>query len=199
MVRKFKNSVSSYNYYAKLLNKQLEKLSKEAPESRALERYKGEFEELAKDTKPSNTTKTLSNYARKLYKSGALSLNSERRSKALAINKINDLIGEDVLTSKNFNAFFKFVDDARARGLGSLYTSTQLVEAIKQAKNKGLTADQIRTNIQYWEDKYIKYDKDGKMIEPYSYKPLKVISGKRLENYRQKAKDRVKREAKRGY
>lgn len=199
MARKFKNSVSSYNYYAKLLNKQLEKLSKEAPESRALERYKGEFEELAKDTKPSNTTKALSNYARKLYKSGALSLNTERRSKALAINKINDLIGEDVLTSKNFNAFFKFVDDARARGLGSLYTSTQLIEAIKQAKDKRLTADQIRTNIQYWEDKYIKYDKDGKMIEPYSYKPLKVISGKRLENYRQKAKDRVKREAKRGY
>ena len=54
-------------------------------------------------------------------------------------------------------------------------------------------------NIQYWSEKYVKKDRDGKLIEPLSYQELKPISGKRLENYKNKVKERIRNEKKRGY
>ena len=194
MARKFKTKLSEYNYYTKMINKNLSKLAKEYPESRALERYRGEFE---LNPEPQEL-KSMLKKARQVYKSGATSVSSERRSVALAIAKLKDN-GIDYVNKRNFKSFFNFLDDARARGLASLYNSTQIIEALKKAKDKGLSKADIRANIDYWANKYIKYDEDGKIIEPLEYKPISVVSGKRLENYKAKAKQRAKREAKRGY
>ena len=117
---------------------------------------------------------------------------------ALAIDTLKRR-GIDYVNKRNFKYFYRFLDDARAKGLGSLYSSTQLIESIKKAKDKGLSKADIQANIDYWASKSIKYDSDGKVIEPDSYKPLTVVSGQRLQNYKQKAKARAKREAKRGY
>ena len=194
MARKFKSKLSEYNYYAKMINKNLSKLAKELPESRALERYKGEFE---LDPDP-QALKSMLKKAKQVYKSGATSVTKERRTMALAIDTLKEQ-GIDFVNRRNFKSFFTFLDDARARGLGALYSSTQLIEAIKQAKDKGLSKADIKANIDYWASKQLKYDNEGKLIEPLSFQPLKVVSGKRLENYKAKAKQRAKREAKRGY
>ena len=54
-------------------------------------------------------------------------------------------------------------------------------------------------NIDYWSSKNVKYDDEGMIIEPDEYKPLKVISGNRLDRYMSKIKDRIKKEAKGDY
>ena len=196
--RKFKSKVTEYNYYAKLINRNLKKLSKEFPESRALERYRGEFEPITTPNANKRVVSKLLKKAKDLWSSGATSVKSEKRAVALAIDTLKSR-GIDYVNKRNFKYFYRFLDDARARGLGSLYSSTQLIEAIKEAKDKGLSKADIKANIEYWARKELKYDKEGRLIEPNSYQSLKVISGKRLENYKAKAKDRAKREAKRGY
>ena len=198
MARKFKSKVTEYNYYAKMINKNLSKLAKEMPESRALERYRGEFEPVTTSNPNKRVLGKLLKKAKEVYKSGVTSLSNERRSVALAIDTLKAQ-GIDYVNKRNFKSFFNFLDDARARGLGALYSSTQLIEAIKQAKDKGLTKAEIQANINYWADKGIKYDAEGRAIEPDQYKPLKTITGKRLDNYRAKARARAKREAKGDY
>ena len=198
MPRKFKSKVTEYNYYAKMINKNLSKLAKEMPDSRALERYRGEFEPITSDNPNKRMVSKLAKQARDIYKSGVTSLASERRSVALAIDTLKRN-GIDYVNKKNFKSFFNFLDDARARGLGALYSSTQLIEAFKEAKKKKLTKKQILANIDYWSNKYIKYDEDGLIEEPDAVKPIKVITGKRLNNYIEKMKARIKKEAKGDY
>lgn len=198
MARKFKSKVTEYNYYVKMINKNLSKLAKEMPESRALERYRGEFQPITTPDPNKRVLNKLLKTARTVYKSGVISLSNERRSVALAIDTLKEQ-GINYVNKRNFKSFFNFLDDARARGLGALYSSTQLIEAVKQAKDKGLSKAQIQANIDYWANKNIRYDKDGKIIEPDEYKPLNTITGRRLENYRAKAKARARREAKGDY
>ena len=68
----------------------------------------------------------------------------------------------------------RFLDDARSRGLGSLYSSTQLIDLIKEAKDKRLTNAQIRANIDKWARQTVKYDKEGKVIEVENPRKLYV-------------------------
>ena len=196
--RKFKSKVTEYNYYAKLINRNLKKLAKEYPESRTLERYRGEFELISTPDANKRVVSKLLKKAKDVWSSGITSLKSEKRAVAMAIDTLKAR-GIDYVNKRNFKYFYRFLDDARARGLGSLYSSTQLIDAIKQAKDKGLSKADIKANIDYWAKKELKYDKEGRLIEPNSYQSLKVISGKRLENFKAKAKERAKREAKRGY
>lgn len=198
MPRKFKSKVTEYNYYAKMINKNLSKLAKEMPESRALERYRGEFEPITSDNPNKRMVSKLAKQARDVYKSGVTSLSSERRSVALAIDTLKKQ-GINYVNKRNFKSFFNFLDDARARGLGALYSSTQMIEAFKEAKKKKLTKKQILANIDYWANKYIKYDKEGLIEEPDMVKPIRVITGKRLNNYIEKMKARIKKEAKGDY
>lgn len=198
MPRKFKSKVTEYNYYAKMINKNLSKLAKEMPESRALERYRGEFEPITSDNPNKRMVSKLVKQARAVYKSGVTSLSSERRSVALAIDTLKKS-GINYVNKRNFKSFFNFLDDARARGLGALYSSTQMIEAFKEAKDKGLTKKQILANIDYWANKNVKYDDQGMIVEPDEYKPLKVVTGNRLDRYMAKAKARIKKEAKGDY
>ena len=198
MARKFKSKVTEHNYYVKMINKNLSKLAKEMPESKALERYSGEFQPITTQNPNKRVLAKALKQVKAIYKSGVTSLSHQKRSMNLAIQTLKEQ-GIDYVDRRNFNSFFTFLDDARARGLGSIYSSTQLIEAFKAAKDKGLTKSQILANIEYWAQKYVKYDKEGKIIEPDEYQPIKTISGKRLENYRAKARARARREAKGDY
>lgn len=198
MARKFKNKITEHNYYVKMINKNLSKLAKEMPESKALERYSGEFQPITTQNPNKRVLAKALKQVKAVYKSGVTSLSHQKRTMNLAIQTLKEQ-GIDYVDRRNFNSFFTFLDDARARGLGSIYSSTQLIEGIKATKDKGLTKSQILANIDYWAQKYVKYDEEGKIIEPDEYQPIKAISGKRLENYRAKARARARREAKGDY
>ena len=198
MARKFKSKITEHNYYVKMINKNLSKLAKEMPESKALERYSGEFQPITTQNPNKRVLAKALKQVKAVYKSGVISLSHQKRSMNLAIQTLKEQ-GIDYVDRRNFNSFFTFLDDARARGLGSIYSSTQLIEGIKAAKDKGLTKSQILVNIDYWAQKYVKYDEEGKIREPDEYQPIKAISGKRLENYRAKARARARREAKGDY
>lgn len=198
MARYFKNKVTEHNYYVKMLNRNLARLEQKMPESRALERYRGEFVEITSKNPNKRKVAEALKKVRDIYKSGVTSLSSERRSVALSIDTLKRN-GINYVNKKNFKSFFNFLDDARARGLGALYSSTQLIEAFKEAKKKKLTKTQILANIDYWANKYIKYDEDGLIEEPDMVKPIKVITGKRLNKYMEKMKARIKKEAKGDY
>lgn len=194
---RFKNAIEKYNYYAGKINEDLKTLAKEAPESKALERYAGDFEPITSEHANIRKAREMAKRAEKLYKSGATSLEGAQRSMSLTIDKLREE-GLDFIDRRNFRSFMRFLHDAQARGLGSLYTSEQIIEAVKDARKKGLNRRQIEANIQYWEQKMVKYDDEGLLIEPDEYKPLKPITGKRLENFRKKARARARAEAKGG-
>ena len=198
MAKTIKDKVKEFNQMAKLINKNLSKLAKEMPESRALERYRGEFQPITSKNPNKQVVNKLYKSAKNVLKMGVTDIDSERRSVALAIDTLKRS-GIDYVNKRNFKSFFNFLDDTRARGLGALYSSTQLIEAFKEAKDKGLSKKEIMANIDYWSNKNIKYDDEGMIIEPDEYKPLKVISGNRLNRYMDKIKDRIKKEAKGDY
>lgn len=191
--------VKEHNFYVEEINKNLRQLAKEMPESRMLRRYKGEFEPITSENPNNRTLNKALKYARDVYNSGVISVESEKRSVAGAIDTLRRDFGIDYVNRRNFRSFFNFLDDARARGLGAIYSSDQIITAIREAKQKGLNKSQIQANIKYWAEKYVKYDENGKIIEPDEYTEIKVITGKRLENYRAKIRRRARKEAKGDY
>ena len=161
-----------YNRMVGTISKQIKALEKADADTPALSRWRNYFKKVTTPNPNRRTITKLRNQARNLIDSGQLSLESQERSIANAIQKLHD-DGYDFIDRSNFNYFFQFVDDARARGLGSLYSSEQLIDAIKSAVDQGLSDDTIRKNIEKWAEKVPK-DKSGKVIEVQNPKPLKV-------------------------
>lgn len=58
--------------------------------------------------------------------------------------------GYEFVNQQNLDDLYQFLDDARARHLGSLYGSDQLIETWNRAQKRGLTSEQLLGNIQYW-------------------------------------------------
>lgn len=193
MARKFKSRESEYKYYVKMINKGLERIRARFPDSRLLERYSGEFT-------GDDYSKEKLKKARDLYRSKAVTVDREQRSINAALHTIRDEMGIKEVNRRNLNSFFRFLDDARARGLGAQYSSEQLIEAIAKMKKQKMKKSDIEANIQYWAEKNIKYDREGKLIEPDEYRPLKVLKtgSKRLAAFKQKLADRIRRERRGG-
>ena len=191
--------LKEHNDYVEKINSDLERLAKEVPESKILDRYRNEFQPITSKNPNYRQLQKQTKIARDFYESGITSPEAQRRSVAGAIDTLKKDYGIDYVNRRNFKSFFNFLDDARQRHLVGRYSSGYIIEKIKEAKDKGLTKAEIQANIQYWQEKYIKYDEDGKEIEPDKFVPIKVITGKRLENYREKVKERIKREAKGDY
>lgn len=189
--RKFKSKESEYGYYARMINKGLDRIRSKFPESRLLERYQEEFD-------PNDYSPTKLREAKKLWESGAISVDTQQRTYNEAINTIRNKYDIKTLNRHNARAFFRFLDDARARGLGALYTSEQLISALTDLRyKKKLSNKEIQANIEYWANKYIKYDKEGKIIEPDEYQPLRLFSDKAkktLTRYYEKLKARIRAE-----
>lgn len=58
----------------------------------------------------------------------------------------------DIINEKNVLQFFQFMEDARARGLATLYPSDVIVELFSRSQKRGLTREQILGNMNYWKE-----------------------------------------------
>ena len=162
--------MDDYNYYVDEINRSLDEIERADPDSIALDKYRGYFEKLEDQNLDYNTMRRMRASARNVLESGQVSLASLERSRAQAIDTLRKE-GYDFINKRNFNSYMRFLDDARARGLGSLYSSEQIIEKIHEMKQKGLSKTEIRKNIERWE-RQIKRDPDGKVIE--QVKPRKL-------------------------
>ena len=188
MARKFKSKETEYGYLARMINKGLERIRAKFPESKIVERWSGEFD-------PNQYAPQKLQKARRLWKSKAITLDAEERSMRGVIHYIREKMGiRGVVNRRNIRPFLKFLDDARARGLGAQYSSEQLIEAIAKMRGQKMKRADILANIDYWANNNLKYDKEGRLIEPDQYKPLNVMpeGSARLEKYKVKM---AKREA----
>ena len=161
-----------YNKLVNDINRQIRKLEKADPESVSLERYRNYYQKVTTKNPNYRTIQKLYRSAKQLLKSGELSVESQMRSKASAIRTLHDE-GMKYITKRNFNSYIRFLDDARARGLASMYSSTQILEAVHEAKQQGLTKGQIIANMDRWA-KQIRKDKEGKIIEQIEPRKLKI-------------------------
>jgi len=173
MARKDSSKLQAeYNMNVGKIQKALKALEKADPESVTLDRYKGFFRKSTSKQPNYNTIRAMNKKAKEVLNSGVLSLEGHERSIANAIETLHSE-GYEFINRKNFNSFMRFLDDARARGLGSLYSSEQILEAINNAKNKGLSEGEIKKNIERW-SKQMGTDTSGKVIEVSNPKPLTV-------------------------
>ena len=61
--------------------------------------------------------------------------------------------GYEFVNESNLDDLYQFLEDARARHLGSMYGSDQLIETWNRAKKRGMTKEQLLGNIEYWAEK----------------------------------------------
>ena len=162
-----------YNKMVEEIQKQLKELKKLDPDSVTLDRYRRRFQKVTTKSPHFRTIQKQYMKAKKILSSNELSKESQERAKANAIETLHRQ-GYDFINKKNFNSFMRFLDDARSRGLGSIYSSTQLLEPIIEMKKRGLTKEEILNNIEYWADEYVKYDDNGKIIEVIEPKKLEI-------------------------
>lgn len=72
-----------------------------------------------------------------------------RKSLNETVNRLNEH-GYDFINDDNIIAFYRFMEDARQRGVESIYGSEQMVELFERAQKRGLSRDQIIANMDYW-------------------------------------------------
>ena len=161
-----------YNRMVREIERQLNKLEKADPESISLERYRNYFQPVTSSNPNYRMIQKLYSSAKRMLQSGQLSVESQERSKANAIETLHR-DGYGYINRRNFSSYMRFLDDARARGLGSLYSSTQIIEAIHEAKERGLSEADIKANIRRWANA-MKRDKEGRIIEQIEPKRLRV-------------------------
>lgn len=165
--------IEEFNRNVREINRNLEELEKASPDSVALERYKGMFEEIDDPNYNYNALRRLNKSAKELLRSGVTSVEGQERSIGLALDTLHKE-GYDYINRRNFNSFMRFLDDARAKGLGALYSSTQLIEKIKEMKQRKLSKTQILKNIDRWAKANVKRDREGKIIEQIKPKKLYI-------------------------
>lgn len=185
-----KSKINKYNSLVKKLRSKLNAIEEYDPDSVVMERYRSAHRTLAEGVRYLDRTVTKAiNKISELLDSDRLSLDTYKRSKALGIEKLQKA-GLDYINERNFNSFMRFLNDAQARGLGTVFSSDTIVDKIKEAKNMGLTKAQINENIRRWEKQYIKRDKEGKIIEVVNPPEMKVVKVRKLHPDRRKKKKR---------
>lgn len=145
---------AEYSQLASKIRRKLKKLEERMPESIMLERYSGEFPTL-KELGPVSD-KALQRgikEAKRLLATKELSLRTRKRAMGAAIKTLNAR-GYDYINAGNFRYFFDFLEDARSRGLASIYGYQYLLDTFNRAKQRGLSDDEIKGNIAYWAEQY---------------------------------------------
>lgn len=173
-----------YSYLAGRVRRQISKLRERMPEAVSLERYsEKEFPKLREmKIQPSDRAlKAAIRQAEKLLSSGELTLRRQRRSVATAIKTLNER-GYTYVNQQNFGYFMDFLDDARARGLASIYGYQYLLDTFNRAKKRGLSDDEIRGNIAYWAEQADKQramaEKKGIALDEFEAKRLYIRKGR---------------------
>lgn len=147
-----KNSLrSQYAKESAYIRRRLRDIEKRDPDSMIVQRFKNEFPGL-KDMrlKPSDRAIELGlERMKELRESGALSVRASKRAISGAVMEFRRR-GYDFVTEENAADLFRFLDDARARGLTSVYGYEKIMETINRARKRGLSDEEIEANIDYW-------------------------------------------------
>lgn len=140
--------------YAKVsyyLREQYKSLQKKYPESAALDRYGLEDFESLKDLGPDYGMDLIKKRVRmfeEIKRSGQLSLQRHRRARSLAAQTLKER-GVPV-SQENLRGFFQFMDDLKARGIGSQKSSREWARTFNQAMKKGMSNEDLHQNINIW-------------------------------------------------
>ena len=147
--RKKQTLQSQYSKASIKIRRQLKRLESR-PGGRALvERYRGEFPTLKQLQGVSDRDlRQLTKKAESLLKTKTLTTRHDRQIRE-AVSTLQER-GYDYITRENFNEFFSFLDDARARGLTAVYGYEAILDAVNRARKKKLTPQEIKANIEYW-------------------------------------------------
>lgn len=165
-----------YSKLASQIRRKAKILEQRMPEAVSVQRYRGEFPKLRDLGNVSESALQRGiKEAERLLKSNELSLRANKRSQATAIQTLNER-GYNYINNQNFGYFMNFLDDARARGLASIYGYQYLLDTFNRAKKRGLSDDEIRGNIQYWANQADRQ----KAIAMKKGIPLEELEGKRL-------------------
>ena len=165
-----------YSKLASQIRRKAKILEQRMPEAVSVQRYRGEFPKLRDLGNVSESALRRGiKEAERLLKSNELSLRANKRSQATAIQTLNER-GYNYINNQNFGYFMNFLDDARARGLASIYGYQYLLDTFNRAKKRGLSDDEIRGNIQYWANQADRQ----KAIAMKKGIPLEELEGKRL-------------------
>ena len=146
-----------YSKASSRLRAQIRALEKKYPESVALEQGRredwGGLKTLPKDYSLRDL-KRLTRYAEKTLKSGLYSLQRHRRAYANAQRSLEQDYGLK-LDQKDVGAYFRFLDDLRARGLGSILYN-RAGRLFREARKKGMNRADLKANIDRWSMEYEK-------------------------------------------
>lgn len=165
-----------YSKLASQIRRKAKVLEQRMPEAVSVQRYRGEFPKLRDLGNVSESALRRGiKEAQRLLESNELSLRANKRSQATAIQTLNER-GYNYINNQNFGYFMNFLDDARARGLASIYGYQYLLDTFNRAKKRGLSDDEIRGNIQYWANQADRQ----KAIAMKKGIPLEELEGKRL-------------------
>lgn len=156
--------MAQYNEYLQKVNEDLERLEELDPDSVALDRWRGYFQPITTEEPNYRWLQKAVSQIRKVSESGMLSPEGMERSISNTIQTLKES-GVEGINRRNFNSYMRFLDDARARGLAAVYSSTQLIRAIKDAKSRKLTNQEIEANIDKWARHSVKFDKEGRQVE----------------------------------
>lgn len=165
-----------YSKLASQIRRKAKILEQRMPEAVSVQRYRGEFPKLRDLGNVSESALRRGiKEAERLLKSNELSLRANKRIQATAIQTLNER-GYNYINNQNFGYFMNFLNDARARGLASIYGYQYLLDTFNRAKKRGLSDDEIRGNIQYWANQADRQ----KTIAMKKGIPLEELEGKRL-------------------
>lgn len=165
-----------YSKLASQIRRKAKILEARMPEAVSVQRYRGEFPKLRDLGNVSEAALRRGiKEAERLLKSNELSLRANKRSQATAIQTLNER-GYNYINQGNFGYFMDFLDDARARGLASIYGYQYLLDTFNRAKKRGLSDEEIKGNIQYWANQADRQ----KAIAMKKGIPLDELEGKRL-------------------
>ena len=147
-----KNSIRKQ--YARMSAKfryDLQKLENRAGDVRSVRRYKGEFPSLTAlgNMVTDQDLKQAMKQMKEIRASGQLSLRTKKRAPASMLDTLHRE-GYEYIDEGNIEDFYKFMEDARARGLGAIYGSDRIAQLIQRGMKKGLTRNQIIANMESW-------------------------------------------------
>lgn len=140
---------SRYSKASIAIRKQLKRAEGRPGYKAMVQKYRGEFPTLEKLGDISDRDlRLLTARAEQLLETKALGKSHESQ-----INRALDTFqsrGYDYLNRSNIDDFFDFLDDARARGLTSIYGYEAILDAVNRARKRGLSDEEIIGNIQHW-------------------------------------------------
>ena len=153
-----------YSQISQKVRKNIRYLEKHNPSSVALERYGlSEFPtmtQLKREGYDTRSLKRLTGYAKKALEQTQPS--TVKRAERLAIETINQDYGVKFINGRNINAFFRFMDDLRARGVATAKSSKVWAETYEKIRKQGLTKNEIELNMDYWLQEFEKLSSEGK-------------------------------------